>query len=329
MSLTRVILDTNVWSYIGQRAETAAFDQLERDRGIEVVLAPSLLLEICSDRDAERRRSGVEAMTSRSRTTLRSEAQSSVEEIVEATRELRPDWLRSMPKLEVVRQHEDYWRRTIWRQARFDPGLIHDAIQRVDQGEADQLLRQQQFNKDQLVLNETPIPMPHSLVGGFGPDAPDRETAGWRGDQVELWRLETAYLYRHQVLGRAVRTNHEPAGSTLAEWADAWLKLDAIRRDVGSFNEFWYYEVDVTAFPRNWLSWALYWIQLRSKLLRSNGADVQHAAYLVDADLFLSADRRFIRGLSELRESSPVRFAEPRLIPGEGSIVEAIESALE
>ena len=324
----RVLLDTNLWSYIGQRGEASDFDKLEESRGIEVVLAPSVLLEICADRNVERRRAGVDAMTSRPRTTLKSEAQSFVEEIVQAARELRPEWLRAWPKTEVVNRHERYWRHRVWVEANRDPGAVGEANARLDQGELDSLLDLQRFNKAQLRESRVAVPPPHLARASFTSETPKALTQGWLGDDLETWRLETLLLYRHQLLDRSVRTDRNPSGSTLAEWADAWLKLTQVRREIESFNVFWLYEVAAAQVPRAWLAWGIGLAQLEAKAQRSNGLDVQHSAYLLDADVFLSADRRFVTALAWLHEHRSTDFAEPRWVAAEGSVVEAIADAL-
>ncbi len=324
----RVLLDTNLWSYIGQRGETADFDRLATSRGIEVVLAPSMLLEICADKNAERRRAGVDAMLSHRRTTLKSEAQSFVEEIVEAARLLRPSWLRAWPKTEVVNRHERYWRHRVWVEAKRDPGAIGEANASLDQGELDYLLDMQRFNKRQLRESKMAVPPPHLANASFTTDTPEKLTLGWNGDEVDAWRAETLLLYRHQLLDRSIRTDRNPSGSTLAEWADAWLKLPEIKRDIESFNVFWLYDVTAAQMPRAWLAWATALAQLETKAQRSNGLDVQHSAYLPDAELFLSADRRFVMALAWVYEHRSTDFAEPRWVAAEGSVVEAVADAL-
>ena len=80
--------------------------------------------------------------------------------------------------------------------------------------------------------------------------------------------------------------------------------------------------------PRAWLRSIVHWVQLETKVGAGNPRDAQHAAYLLDADVFVTADRRFHRVLELLRPWCPVAFAEVRLVPGHGSIVDAIHRVL-
>jgi hypothetical protein len=62
-----------------------------------------------------------------------------------------------------------------------------------------------------------------------------------------------------------------------------------------------------------------------------NARDEQHSAYLVDADLFLSSDKRLVTALNEVRRQASFPLAESRatdLKRGKISAVDAIRAAL-
>jgi predicted nucleic acid-binding protein len=53
----RLLLDTNVWSRVVERAATEEFyRRMRQRRDIEIVVAPATLLELQRDRDTDRRR---------------------------------------------------------------------------------------------------------------------------------------------------------------------------------------------------------------------------------------------------------------------------------
>ena len=54
---------------------------------------------------------------------------------------------------------------------------------------------------------------------------------------------------------------------------------------------------------RIWLRWAANLIQSESKITTGNPADEQHSTYLLDCDVFLTADKRYVDAL-QLREPS-------------------------
>jgi hypothetical protein len=47
----RIVLDTNIWSYIGRRGEADTFEELARAKHISVVVPPSVLLEVMKTPD--------------------------------------------------------------------------------------------------------------------------------------------------------------------------------------------------------------------------------------------------------------------------------------
>lgn len=94
----------------------------------------------------------------------------------------------------------------------------------------------------------------------------------------------------------------------------------------------WLDEANVVDVPRNWLNWAVACVQLTAKLGSGNPGNAQQASYLVDCDLFLTSDRRFVRVLERVREDAPFSFAETVLMDGNRRIgkptAERIEQAL-
>ena len=127
--------------------------------------------------------------------------------------------------------------------------------------------------------------------------------------------------------GRAVLTKED---TTFADWVGAYVDLVRLRSNPEDFTQFWLHDVDRDAVPRNWLRWAVNLVQSGFKITRGNPADEQHSSYLLDCDLFLSADAKYISVLEIVREDSPFRIAEPRLVSGDHSlpILDRIEAAL-
>lgn len=66
--------------------------------------------------------------------------------------------------------------------------------------------------------------------------------------------------------------------------------------------------------PRNWISAVTPFVQLHTKVTDGNPRDVQHASYLFDVDLFMTADRRYANTLEIVRKWSPVPFASVRIV---------------
>ncbi len=160
---------------------------------------------------------------------------------------------------------------------------------------------------------------------------PASVTAGWTGARIEAWRAEASLVWWHALVTLPRRAQRSPKGSvdtSYADWSGAWLDLDAVARDREGFNKMWYHDVKVEAMPRRWLRSVLPWVQLQTKLGSGNPRDAQHAAYLPDADLFVTADRRLHQGLELVRPWARWPFAHTALVPGKGSILEPLEATL-
>jgi len=154
-------------------------------------------------------------------------------------------------------------------------------------------------------------------------------TAGWRGQRIEAWRVESALLWWRELVLVPRRARRVGGDTTYADWTGAWLKLDAVARDRPAWNRFWYYDVHASRMPRAWIHAVIPWAQLQTKVGAGNPRDAQHAPYLFDADRFLTSDRRFHLTLERLRAGCPRPFAQVCLLPGHGSVVDAIATHLQ
>jgi hypothetical protein len=90
----------------------------------------------------------------------------------------------------------------------------------------------------------------------------------------------------------------------------------------------WYYEVEAERMPRNWITAVAPWSQIYRKLSAGNPRDIQHAAYLFDADVFFTADRLYRDSLEHLRPWSPKEFARTGLLSAADPIVPQVEAEL-
>jgi len=71
------------------------------------------------------------------------------------------------------------------------------------------------------------------------------------------------------------------------------------------------------------------WAQILTKLGQGNPRDIQHAAYMYDADIFFTADRRYAASLEHLRRWSPVPFARTVRLSAADSLVAGITEELD
>lgn len=324
-----MILDTNVWTYIGERNEQHRLEELEHRLDIELVLPPSMLLEALNTPVPHLRASIVAAMTSRRghRVHPLPEARLESDEVVAQARTLRPGWVKRFPQPTRVRSLEAFWTRRLWQEAARDPERVANASTGEMDSLAETIVQVQRENKETMLADGFRLDDSEAWVDLSG--QPAEIVAGWDGQRIEAWRAESALTWWSALVTRPRQARRILADTSYADWAGVWLNLDAIALNREQWNRFWYHEVEAAAMPRAWLRSALPWVQLQTKLGTGNPRDAQHAAYLVDADVFITADRRLHQGLEVIRDWGPVTFAETRLVTGTGSIGDALGAALD
>lgn len=191
----RVILDTNVWTYIGERGETEAFEGLEDELGFDVVIPPSILLEALRIPVDEVLMPVVEALTSRRGTRIHPlpEARLGADELVSEARRLRPQRLRRFPLSGSVSSLEAFWTRRLWQETAQDPKRVAGRLPKEMDRAEDVILGIQNANK-RTFLGEG-----FHVEGGppwFDLTAqPEPVTAGWNGDRIECWRFEGSIVW--------------------------------------------------------------------------------------------------------------------------------------
>jgi hypothetical protein len=122
----RLILDTNLWSYVAEGGEAEALEALEDDLGLKVVIPPSMLLEVLATprEDVRARIVGVIAKPRRSRIHPLPEARLEADEITAVIRRLRPEWVRQLPRTDRISNLETFWTKQIWQKALEDAARI-------------------------------------------------------------------------------------------------------------------------------------------------------------------------------------------------------------
>jgi hypothetical protein len=327
----RLILDTNLWSYIADRDESRQLEELEDELGLTLIIPPSVLLEAL-DTPVEQVRARIIsalAKSRRSRVHPLPEARQEAGEVVEAIRELRPRWVRQFPRADRIPSLEKFWTKTVWQLAERDAAeLSRRSAATPTPGELDHLIEVQRSNKDAAKASDFRLdgePPWAEIPAELG-----ELRKGWDETRVQEWRVTNAIIWWENLitLPASARAVFAGADTTLADWVGPWIDLERVRKDRGDWNRFWYRDVEVAAVPRNWLRQVLPWIQMETKIGVGNPRDAQHSSYLFDADVFATADRRYAGCLETARQWSPVPFARTLLLPATGSTVQALRAAL-
>ncbi len=325
----RVVLDTNLWSYVADSGASPDLERMIKARNLTVVMPPSTLVEVVQTPPAEPRRRIIAALTAGPRQRLPSEAQTECAELVDEVRRCRPHWLRRFPDTARVASLQGFWTKRIWREAVADSQRLHD-YQRGQRPIGEHLLAVQRRQRAEVTRTSANL-RPLTALQVTAPEGtPDSILRGWDGQPVEAWRVASRDIYWRQLAvvgGRAAITRED---TTFADWVGAYVRLEALRADPGDFTRLWLNDVSLHSMPRNWLRWAVNLAQTQYRLTRGNAADEQHSSYLLYCDVFLSADATLIRVLQDVREDAPFTFARPNLVSGDNSvpIVERVENAL-
>lgn len=332
----RIAFDANVWSYIAECDEQAQLELLEDTANIRLALQPSVVLELIRTSDHHKRTRIVSSLTSRlsRRALLLPDAAYEALEFCAAANHHRPHWLRAFPKTERLRALEKEWCRDLYDRIRTAPDAVADHDRLFDVGE---LLADTQRENQQLA-REMRFGFTEEPLGLIPDDAEPEALLGWNGDKLEAWRFGNALLWWHQliVLPRrrrlAEKTKYLPS-SPLYDWVHPRVMTDIVGGDREGWNRFWYYDVDRSELPRNWIRGVMQFAQLERRIAPSNASDEQHCASLFDVDLFITADRRFHDILRTIREWAPLPMATVGLIPGPTatctpSVVSHISNAL-
>ncbi|WP_235169471.1 hypothetical protein [Rhodococcus erythropolis] len=325
----RILLDTNLWSYLGDDGGGSDLYKAVHDRGCQIVLAPSVLLEVLrSPHEASRQRI-VEAMMDSNGNRLASEAELCAGEFVRVVKRSRPEWIRPMADTARVATYHLFWTKKVWRAARERPGDLHSWLT-LNDTPAVHMLSSQRENRGSILKDRFSFEV-DDLWASPPSDAPEHYMGGWDGSRVHAWRVELRdYYWTFMTLHYSYSLGGH-FGQTERDWVGSYVDISRATSDRADFTKLWIEEIASFDVKRDWLRWAVRWVQSTMKVTDGNPRDEQHSAYLVDADLFLSADKRFVAILQEIRSRASFSFADVKLVKADhsASIVDSIIDAID
>ena len=293
-----LLLDTNLWSYLGEETDADTLAGVLMAAGHEAVINPQMLTEALRTSDVVKRTQIVDMMCSRHWRKLWSGMDAHSAELTAEIRRLRPEWLRSIPKTDRLHSFRDYWTKVYWREAKTEPEVViarTEAANVGDDAEAE-IARVQAANKAMW-----PFPKGDLATAGLSattaedhPDPDPGSRLGWPPDApVLLWRVNARDIWWAH-MGRELGgwlTGYRD--KTMTESLGAYVDLPTMRRDRASFNRFFLFDIEGWNVPRAWWQGTVEVLQLGKKLGTGNGADATHSSYLPDCDFLLTTDKRF------------------------------------
>ncbi|MYS25176.1 hypothetical protein GA0115240_17565 [Streptomyces sp. DvalAA-14] len=328
----RVILDNNVWSYVGIEGSKAALESLAQSRRLSIRTPPATLLEVLRTKDMAKRSRIIDAMTSRHWVRLRTEVDVECQEFVAEARRTRPQWVRQLALPGKPGSLREFWTRRIWRDAARDSAPLAARLSRLTDAEEDRVYGVMKNNSLSMRGADWHAKDLGNLTYLATEEAPDSYLAGWQpGTTAAVWRVDGRDIFRHALDRHDLKTlvDHD---TTYADWLTPNLYLDRVMRDPKDFTRFWLTDVDEARMPRNWLRGVVGVALLEHKVTTSTGRDNQLSGYLPDCDVFLSEDRRFVRALQRVSEVAPFPLPDIRWVDigaSGGRAVDVIAAALD
>lgn len=315
----RVLLDTNVWRYLVDHDGIEELHRRAGRHGVEVQVAPAVFYEMLRFEDTGLRAKLVKAATRKRWSRLMTEVYLATNDLAAVIEKHRPSWIRRPGNPERLRAMRNDWINPdgFWDRARRNPAREASYLSAVEgltfqRAALDIDSAQKQAIKDPVYKKMTVDDVLASA---------DRPVPGWDGQQVEAWRWYAQDTWGNGILGNAQRA--------YVDWTDPWLDRDAIRRDPASWTRLWLHEVDTSECPREWVRWAMGWVQLTGSVNSGSPGDNQLAAHLLDTDVIVTSDKRFAKQTTAIRERAPGPLASCVLLPGGPDALPALWAALD
>ncbi|HWV32428.1 MAG TPA: hypothetical protein VN038_22355 [Dyadobacter sp.] len=307
-SKARVLLDTNIWSYIADANAGDALVATAKRASLEIAIAPSIADEARAISDDSARKRILKLMGRPEWQRLMPEAFLECEELFEVVRQLRPHWIIDNPNLiEFNRLRYDWVRRKggFWDRLGKDISptettetLRSDRELELAREESRQIRLRTHARKIQK-FEHTPLQAVYF--------EPDSSTAGWDGDPIEYWRYPSL-----QFVGKELTIYASP----YSEWLDCKVNVPLLRAELTSWNRLWLYDAPATALRRHWMRTAFEFLQSWRRVTDGNPNDSRLAGHLVDVTHVVSADKNFIDFAQRCHEESPFPTARPVLAAG-------------
>lgn len=316
----RILLDTNVWRYLSDCNAVDALARVARASNVQILVSPSTVYEALRTRDEALQQRLALAMCDPRWKRLMPEAYTETRELLFEITRLRPGWLkRDIDRGLFMRLKHD-WSNTkngFWARTRHDPMREAARLQLLGDGSLLEKARKQSENRrKEMTESEWKEPPPlRSMRSRFKKSIP-----GWRGDDVESWRVD----------GWTTTSHHLSTDfGAYFDWLHGAVSMPALRGEQTSWLEFWLYEVDKKNLPLFWLRWAFECLQGFRKVTDGTPCDSQLAAYLPEADTFVSADKAMVWMLDRCRSEAPCALPRSFLIAGGENGVDALLNYIE
>jgi hypothetical protein len=317
-SRPRILVDTNVWRYLIDLDGLETVYRAAKGAHGLILACPAVLYEMLRLEDASLRRQLIKAICRSRWLRMMPEAFEESAELKEEIVRLRPSWLLREPDRSSSRRLYNDWNGPsgVWRRARVDPTEASAILKLV---EGDHIRRGRDDARElrteigKITTFDTVTLDGWTTIFSPKPD-------GWDGNPVETWRAATMQYYIDALLKRDTAQSSAPR-----EWLQPWIDFDVMQKNLPSLISLFLYETDASRLPRNWLRWALQTLQGTRKTSPGTPVDNQIGSYLLDADLFVTADKVFVSIVQRVANEAVVQIATPVLVSVDNCVTTLIK----
>lgn len=288
----KVILDSNVWRYVVDVQEQDHLRTIAMQSKYQILVPPALVYEAASLQNQALRKKIIDLLTAPYWKRLMPEAFSECEEVRSEIARLRPTWLKPNPNRQWFKRIRYDWLRSnggFWDRIRNPSEELLELTAAPKRNEA--IFENSKLSRAWGIENEKHwknVDFSNLRVYEMGRANP--------APNFEVWRFDTFKAFENTIY------DQEHAYFEWLAWA---IDFDSMLSDT-SMRSFWLYEIASSKMPRNWIRSAMNYRQSFNKVNRGSGADNQIATYLIDADLFISADAGFAAQVEHLAYEAPV-----------------------
>lgn len=302
----KILLDTNIWSYIADTNTIPKLLVAARKTRAEFLIAPGSIHEARSMPNPALRIKLLELMTNKTWKRLMPEVFLECQEIKEALLAARPGWENKKPLFDNAYQRgRHYFLRSkggFWDLAKVDAPLpVTDESQRADREH--ELARQEVRD----IRDRYKECNQNGAFKRFGDVKLEVQNRNVGKREVHYWRVSSAYNLEQEL---------QVSASPYREFLDCFIDIDAMFSDRDDFERVWYGEVQPEQLKRQWLRTAMEYQQRWHKPTDGSPTDSMLAAHLIDADYFVTADKNFAKCIDKIHTEAPFGTAKPLKVSG-------------
>lgn len=313
--------DTNIYSFVASTGETAKLRTYLRKEHHILTASLGNVIEIFAIPDRVIQRSELETLTKvASNYEKKPQSWAHNQEVRKELRRCHPDWLRSRPDpknriREFLKGHQDAWKMA--KRVDSPESYAYSAFRSDFEAGVKKYRDIQKWDRKKAQSGTKDFSM--SMVNKEGVALFFTSS---QNDPEIRWRFECLSTWHNAIVMRV------PESRDYADWLLPFLREGAFEHP--DYAKFWLEEVEAKRVPKNRICGLVNFYQKEYKITHGNPADQIHASNLLDADVFITADKSFHAVLMKIvKKHFPSRSRPILLNRGAKSALEELRKAIE